>query len=110
MHAALSPFSSIHENSMHKLYVLNSLELGITFKFTSTDVRYPQLLILILVYVIYSIPPYTQVTHGGLFKDDDVLLDDIRKVDRDRQPPEDGIHLIWLVNMNASNLSCLLQV
>ncbi len=40
----------------------------------------------------------TQVTHGGLFKDDDVLLDDIRKVDRDRQPPEDGIHLIWLVN------------
>ncbi|XP_064394815.1 serine/threonine-protein phosphatase 5-like [Halichondria panicea] len=37
------------------------------------------------------------VTHGGLFKDDDVLLDDIRKVDRDRQPPEDGImcNLLW---------------
>ncbi|XP_064394801.1 serine/threonine-protein phosphatase 5-like isoform X3 [Halichondria panicea] len=37
------------------------------------------------------------VTHGGLFKDDDVLLDDIRKVDRDRQPPEDGImcDLLW---------------
>ena len=34
-------------------------ELEITFKFTSTDDRYPQLLILIPVYVTYSIPPYT---------------------------------------------------
>ncbi len=54
MHAALSPFLSIHENSMHKLYVLNSLELGLTFKFTSTDDRYPQLVIILIpVYVTY---------------------------------------------------------
>ena len=30
------------------------------------------------------------MTHGGLFKDDQVRLEDIRKVDRDRQPPEEG--------------------
>ena len=28
--------------------------------------------------------------HGGLFSDDNVTLDDIRKVDRNRQPPEAG--------------------
>ena len=28
--------------------------------------------------------------HGGLFKEDGVTLDDIRKVDRNRQPPEEG--------------------
>jgi serine/threonine-protein phosphatase 5 len=30
------------------------------------------------------------VMHGGLFSKDDVTLDDIRKVDRNKQPPEDG--------------------
>jgi hypothetical protein len=28
--------------------------------------------------------------HGGLFKDDNVTLDDLRKIDRNRQPPESG--------------------
>lgn len=38
-----------------------------------------------------------QVTHGGLFKEDGVTLEDIRKVDRKRQPPEEGImcDLLW---------------
>lgn len=31
-----------------------------------------------------------QVMHGGLFKDDNVTLDDLRKIDRNRQPPESG--------------------
>ncbi|XP_022097959.1 serine/threonine-protein phosphatase 5-like [Acanthaster planci] len=37
------------------------------------------------------------VMHGGLFSDDSVTLDDIRKVDRDRQPPETGImcEILW---------------
>ena len=37
------------------------------------------------------------MTHGGLFKEDGVRLDDIRKVDRKRQPPEEGImcDLLW---------------
>lgn len=30
------------------------------------------------------------VMHGGLFSKDDINLDDIRKVDRNKQPPEDG--------------------
>ena len=30
-------------------------------------------------------------THGGLFSRDDVMLDDIRKVDRFREPPDEGI-------------------
>ena len=28
--------------------------------------------------------------HGGLFSRDDVTLDEIRKIDRNRQPPEQG--------------------
>lgn len=37
------------------------------------------------------------VMHGGLFSSDDVTLDDIRKIDRNRQPPEEGImcELLW---------------
>ncbi|XP_063539055.1 serine/threonine-protein phosphatase 5 [Cydia strobilella] len=37
------------------------------------------------------------VMHGGLFSKDDITLDDIRKVDRNKQPPEDGImcELLW---------------
>ncbi|XP_064489746.1 serine/threonine-protein phosphatase 5-like [Ornithodoros turicata] len=37
------------------------------------------------------------VMHGGLFSDDKVTLDDIRKTDRNRQPPEEGImcELLW---------------
>ncbi|XP_041969486.1 serine/threonine-protein phosphatase 5 [Aricia agestis] len=37
------------------------------------------------------------VMHGGLFSKDDVMLDDIRKVERNQQPPEDGImcELLW---------------
>ena len=35
--------------------------------------------------------------HGGLFSKDDIKLDDIRAVDRCRQPPEEGImcELLW---------------
>lgn len=37
------------------------------------------------------------VMHGGLFSDDSVTLEDIRKTDRNRQPPEEGImcELLW---------------
>ncbi|XP_068618908.1 serine/threonine-protein phosphatase 5 [Battus philenor] len=37
------------------------------------------------------------VMHGGLFSSDEVTLDDIRMVDRNKQPPEDGImcELLW---------------
>ncbi len=31
------------------------------------------------------------VMHGGLFSKDDVTLDDIKAIDRNRQPPEDGM-------------------
>ena len=37
-----------------------------------------------------------QVAHGGLFKDDDVTLDDIRAYDRNRQPPEEGVQMCLL--------------
>ncbi|VDI09845.1 serine/threonine-protein phosphatase 5 [Mytilus galloprovincialis] len=35
--------------------------------------------------------------HGGLFRDENVTLDDLRKVDRNRQPPETGAmcELLW---------------
>ncbi|CAO4382478.1 unnamed protein product [Caenorhabditis nigoni] len=37
------------------------------------------------------------VCHGGLFKEDGVTLDDIRKTNRNRQPPDEGImcDLLW---------------
>ncbi|XP_057657119.1 serine/threonine-protein phosphatase 5 [Diorhabda carinulata] len=37
------------------------------------------------------------VMHGGLFTRDDVTLDEIRKIDRNRQPPEEGpmCELLW---------------
>jgi serine/threonine-protein phosphatase 5 len=37
------------------------------------------------------------ITHGGLFKEDGVKLDDIKKVDRIREPPDSGImcDLLW---------------
>ncbi|XP_003745423.1 serine/threonine-protein phosphatase 5 [Galendromus occidentalis] len=37
------------------------------------------------------------VTHGGLFSEDDVTLEDIRNTDRFREPPENGImcDLLW---------------
>ncbi|XP_053209207.1 serine/threonine-protein phosphatase 5-like [Panonychus citri] len=42
------------------------------------------------------------VMHGGLFSSDTVTLDDIRKVDRFRQPPDEGImcELLWSDPMN----------
>lgn len=35
--------------------------------------------------------------HGGLFSQDGVVIDDLRKVERNRQPPEEGImcDLLW---------------
>ena len=37
------------------------------------------------------------VMHGGLFAKDDITLDDIRKTERNRQPPDEGImcELLW---------------
>lgn len=37
------------------------------------------------------------VVHGGLFSRDDVSLDDIRKVDRFREPPDEGLmsEMLW---------------
>ncbi|BET00288.1 Hypothetical protein NTJ_13104 [Nesidiocoris tenuis] len=37
------------------------------------------------------------IMHGGLFAQDDVTLDDIRKVDRNKQPPDSGLmcDLLW---------------
>lgn len=42
--------------------------------------------------------------HGGLFNDDNVTLDDIRKVSRNRQPDETGImcELLWSDPMEAN--------
>uniref|UniRef100_A0A8C7TUQ4 Serine/threonine-protein phosphatase n=1 Tax=Oncorhynchus mykiss TaxID=8022 RepID=A0A8C7TUQ4_ONCMY len=37
------------------------------------------------------------VMHGGLFSEDGVMLDDLRKIDRNRQPPDSGpmCDLLW---------------
>ena len=37
-----------------------------------------------------------QVTHGGLFRRDDVTLDEIRQLQRNKQPPEEGRQTVAL--------------
>lgn len=51
----------------------------------------------------YCLNKRVLVMHGGLFSEDDVTLDAIRKVDRFRQPPNDGImcELLWSDPMEA---------
>ncbi|NXJ87090.1 PPP5 phosphatase, partial [Trogon melanurus] len=43
------------------------------------------------------VPPPPQIMHGGLFSEDGVTLDDIRKIERNRQPPDSGpmCDLLW---------------
>ncbi|OON17156.1 tetratricopeptide repeat protein, partial [Opisthorchis viverrini] len=47
------------------------------------------------------------VMHGGLFSNDDVTLDDIRKISRDRQPPEGSpmCELLWSDPMEGNGRS-----
>lgn len=55
-------------------------------------------------------PPILQVMHGGLFKDDNVTLDDLRKIDRNRQPPESGtcyLPRIQSVILTSSSLNVI---
>lgn len=40
-------------------------------------------------------PPEPQIMHGGLFSEDGVTLDDIRKIERSRQPPDSGDGAGW---------------
>ena len=48
-------------------------------------------IILFLNYSHFNTPCVDfQVMHGGLFSRDDVTLDEIRKIERNRQPPEQG--------------------
>ena len=43
--------------------------------------------------ICYCLGGHTIVLHGGLFSRDDVTLDDLRKVDRFREPPEEGLEV-----------------
>lgn len=39
---------------------------------------------------------FPEVMHGGLFKRDDVKLDELKTIDRNRQPGEEGkYHITW---------------
>lgn len=40
--------------------------------------------------------PEPQIMHGGLFSEDGVTLDDIRKIERNRQPPDSGDRVGWV--------------
>ena len=47
--------------------------------------------------IYYSSYVQVLVVHGGLFSRDDVTLDDIRKIDRRREPPDEGLmsEIMW---------------
>jgi serine/threonine-protein phosphatase 5 len=83
-----------HEaKSMNKLY---GFEGEVVHKYDSKtyDLFCDIFCFLPLVYVLNS---KVMITHGGLFSKDGVKLDDIRKTDRFREPPEEGImcELLW---------------
>jgi hypothetical protein len=67
-------------------------------------------------YVVLTELVFLQVMHGGLFSRDDVTLSEISKIDRNRQPPEEGIsmmspyYLSYLQNMPAALFSSVLNV
>mmetsp|Transcript_24086 Transcript_24086/g.61749 ORF Transcript_24086/g.61749 Transcript_24086/m.61749 type:complete len:494 (-) Transcript_24086:75-1556(-) len=50
-----------------------------------------------LCHVISGTSAKVFVVHGGLFSKDNVTLDDIRRIDRNREPPEDGLmcEMLW---------------
>jgi serine/threonine-protein phosphatase 5 len=56
-----------------------------------------------LAHCINGVNSKVLVMHGGLFSNDDVKLEDIRKTDRIRQPPDEGImcELLWSDPMPA---------
>ena len=49
--------------------------------------------------------------HGGLFKRDDVKLDELRTIDRNRQPGEEGISTLTIHSiLLVLSLGCLLKL
>ena len=44
--------------------------------------------------------------HGGLFKDENVTLDDLRKIDRNKQPPEEGTEYMLTCKSLVSENTC----
>lgn len=45
------------------------------------------------------------VVHGGLFSSDEVTLDDLRKIDRNRQPPDSGPMCVMRRRVKFSSLT-----
>lgn len=83
-----------HESkSMNKMY---GFEGEVKAKY---DMKLMDMFSLIFCYlpICFLINKKVFVTHGGLFAKDGVTLDDIRKVDRFREPPESGLmcDLLW---------------
>jgi len=48
-------------------------------------------------HILYTYVQPVKVMHGGIFKQDGVKIDDLRRIDRNRQPPEEGLmcDLLW---------------
>ena len=43
-----------------------------------------------MVQTVLNTESLSQIMHGGLFSEDGVTLEDLRKIDRNRQPPDAG--------------------
>jgi len=56
-----------------------------------------------LIPLAHCINKKVLVMHGGLFSSDDVTLEDIRSIDRNRQPPDEGLmcEILWSDPMPA---------
>ncbi|KAL6764758.1 phosphatase 5-like protein [Haematococcus lacustris] len=83
-----------HESkSMNKIYGFEG-EVKAKYNSTMAEVFRETFCWMPLAYVLNG---KVLVVHGGLFSKDGVTLDDIRKIDRFREPPEEGLmcELLW---------------
>lgn len=83
-----------HESkAMNKIYGFEG-EVKAKYNGTLADVFRETFCLLPLAHVLNN---KVIVVHGGLFSSDDVTLDDIRKIDRNREPPDEGVfcELLW---------------
>ncbi|CAK9293909.1 unnamed protein product [Gordionus sp. m RMFG-2023] len=96
---ALYPNSFYLTRGNHETATMNQMygfEGEVKSKYSQTIYTYFAEIFCLLP-LAYLIQGKVLVMHGGIFSQDDVTLDDIRKIDRNREPPESGLmcELLW---------------
>eukprot|EP00192_Tetraselmis_astigmatica_P004304 CAMPEP_0117655318 /NCGR_PEP_ID=MMETSP0804-20121206/4216_1 /TAXON_ID=1074897 /ORGANISM="Tetraselmis astigmatica, Strain CCMP880" /LENGTH=493 /DNA_ID=CAMNT_0005461663 /DNA_START=74 /DNA_END=1555 /DNA_ORIENTATION=- len=93
MHLARGNHESASMNKMYGFYG----EVNAKYTTLMSEVFRETFCWLPLCHVIHGKSAKVFVVHGGLFSKDGVLLDDLRSIDRNREPPDEGLmcELLW---------------